>query len=114
MRDEQRRRERREPRSRGLPNRTSSNTDFAEVAWSHPANNRLDIFSSQLNAWPRSGEQYQDRQFPSGEILLVPKTLVRGDQKCVTVVLCSIEQHAVAQIRPSALEGGVDQCSARC
>ena len=39
----------------------------------------------------------------------MPQVLVCGDQKLESVLFCSLEQVAVLEVRPSALEGGFDR-----
>ena len=44
-----------------------------------------------------------------GEILLVPKILICGNQKLVVILLRSLKQRAVVQVGPSSLKDRIDR-----
>ena len=44
-----------------------------------------------------------------GEILLVPKILICGNQKLVAILLRSLKQRTIVQVGPPSLEGRIDR-----
>jgi len=91
----------------------SSNRDLSVIARSYLVNSGLDIIRSQLDTWPGSRKQDEDRQLPAGKILLVSKISVCRDQKLVAILLSRLKQRAILQFGPSSLEGGIDRVTCK-
>lgn len=79
------------------------------ITWAYFINSSLDIINAQLDTWPRSRKQDENRYLPARKILLVLKILICGDQKLVPVLLNCLEQRAILQVGPSLIESSIDR-----
>ena len=61
-----------------------------------------------LDSWPTGGAQYDDRNAPRFQVLLVPEVRIGCDEDSKSTVLSGVEKFAVLQLRPAALVGGGD------
>ena len=82
--------------------------DLPEFSRLYPLQGRPNVFYSQQHIGPPVGTQYDDRHSPAAKVLLIPHTLVGGDQELVFFALSLVQQLTVAQFRPTSFGGCVN------
>ena len=73
------------------------------LPWTHVFNRLGDLSSAEPNLRPIRGQQYDDADEPSCEILLVWQALVGRHKDIVSVVIREIEQFTVVFLGPAIL-----------
>ena len=89
--------------------RPATDRDFPELPGVDLIEGRANLIGVQAHVWPCRGQQYHDRQPPSGEVLLVAHVLIGGDEDVIALVLGPSNQVSIAQLRPPSLRHGVDR-----
>ncbi len=92
----------------------SLDRNFDVASWNSTAHGGQDHGNRVLDAWPTCGEENDDRQRASRQVLLVLEVRVRCDEDLELGSLCSGDELAVLQTGPATLVGCFNEVTDQC